>query len=72
MQEKVEYLGHTLSGEGIAKGLKVEAVINVSMLKTFLGSEQFYGKFIHNLTMLAGLLFRLTKKATPWKWNNEE
>ena len=26
-QDKVEYLGHTLSSEGIAKGSKVEAVL---------------------------------------------
>ena len=77
-QDKVEYLGHTLSSEGIAKGSKVEAVLNmppptdVSTLKSFLGSVQFYGKFIANLSTLAEPLFRLTKKATSWKWEQEE
>ena len=77
-QPSVEYLGHTLSAEGIAKGSKVEAVLkmpsptDVSTLKSFLGSVQFYGKFIANLSTLAEPLFRLTKKATPWKWEQEE
>jgi len=77
-QPSVEYLGHTLSAEGISKGSKVEAVQNmppptdVSSLKSFLGSVQFYGKFIPNLATIAEPLYRLTKKATPWKWEKEE
>ena len=77
-QPSVEYLGHTLSAEGISKGSKVEAVLkmppptDVSSLKSFLGSVQFYGKFIPNLASMAEPLYRLTKKATPWKWEDEE
>ena len=77
-QPSVEYLGHTLSAEGISKGSKVEAVkkmpppTDVSSLKSFLGSVQFYGKFIPDLATLAEPLYRLTKKATPWKWEDEE
>ena len=77
-QASVEYLGHTLSAEGITKGSKVEAVIkmppptDVSTLKSFLGSVQFYGKFIPNLSTLAEPLFKLTKKAVTWKWEKEE
>ena len=77
-QPGVEYLGHTLSAEGISKGSKVEAVLkmppltDVSSLKSFLGSIQFYGKFISNLASMAEPLYRLTKKATPWKWEDEE
>ena len=50
-QPSVEYLGHTLSHRGIAKGGKVDAVLkmpqpsNVPSLKSFWGSIQFYGKF---------------------------
>ena len=77
-QPSVEYLGHTLSAEGISKGSKVEAVLkmpppmDVSRLKSFLDSVQFYGKFIPNLASMAEPLYRLTKKATPWKWEDEE
>ena len=77
-QHSVEYLGHTLSAEGISKGSKVEAVMkmppptDVSSLKSFLGSVQFYGKFIPNLATMAEPLYRLTKKVNPWKWGDEE
>nr|KAG5686215.1 hypothetical protein BaRGS_005560 [Batillaria attramentaria] len=33
---------------------------------------QFYGKFIPNLATMAEPLYRLTKKANPWKWGEEE
>lgn len=77
-QPTVEYLGHTLSAEGISKGSKVEAVLkmppptDVSSLKSFLGSVQFYAKFIPSLATIAEPLYRLTKKANPWKWGDEE
>ena len=77
-QASVEYLGHTLSAEGISKGSKVEAVLkmppptDVSSLKSFLGSVQFYGKFVPNLASMAEPLSRLKKKARPWKWEDEE
>ena len=53
-----EYLGHILSQQGIAKGPKVDAVKmmpppeNVSSLRSFLGSIQFYGKFLPNLATI--------------------
>nr|KAG5704297.1 hypothetical protein BaRGS_012606 [Batillaria attramentaria] len=45
---------------------------DVSSLKSFLGSVQFYGKFIPNLATMAEPLYRLTKKASSWKWGEEE
>ena len=77
-QPSVEYLGHTLLAEGISKGSKIEAVLkmppptDVSSLKSFLGSVQLNRKFIPNLTSMAEPLYRLTKKATHWKWEDEE
>ena len=77
-QPSVEYIGHTLSAEGISKWSKVEAVLkmppptDVSSLKSFLGSVRFYGKFIPYLASMAEPLYRQTKKATLWKWEDEE
>ena len=75
----VEYLGHLLSFEGIAKGPKVDAVLemlpprDVPTLKAFLGSVQFYSKFLpSNLSTICEPLYRLTKKGQPWTWNNEQ
>ena len=47
-QDSVAYLGHTISRDGISKGPKADAVTkmptpsNVSQLRSFLGSVQFY------------------------------
>jgi hypothetical protein len=75
----VEYLGHCMSQEGIAKGKKVNDVIkmppptDVSSLKSFLGSVQFYAKFLPpDLATISAPLYRLMKKANPWKWGEEE
>ena len=75
----VEYLGHLLSAEGVAKGLKVNDVLkmppptDVSSLKSFLGSVQFYAKFLPpDLATISEPLYRLTKKKVPWEWNDEQ
>jgi len=77
-QPVVEYLGHLLSNHGIAKGPKVDAVQrmprphDVSTLKSFLGSVQFYAKFIPRLSTITEPLHHLTKRDTPWKWGAEQ
>ena len=77
-QPVVEYLGHLLSNEDVAKGPKVDAVKNmprphdVSTLKFFLGSVQFYGKFLPNLSTITEPLHHLTKRDIPWKWGAEQ
>ena len=45
---------------------------DVSSLKSFLGSVQFYGKFIPNLATISEPLYRLTKKVTTRKWADKE
>ena len=77
-QPSVEYLGHTLSRQGVSKGPKVDAIVkmppptDVSGLRSFLGAVQFYGKFIPNLSTMTEPLTRLTRKETPWKWEAEQ
>lgn len=78
-QPWVEYLGHLLSAEGIAKGPKVDDVLklpaptDVASLRSFLGSVQFYAKFLPpNLATIAEPLYRLTKKSIPWSWKQEQ
>ena len=72
-QPQVEYLGHMLQRDGIHKGHKVDAVLNmpapsdVTSLKSFLGSVQFNAKFLPpSYATEAEPLYRLTKKDVEW------
>ena len=73
-QSSIEYLGYTLSSNGIAKGSKVDAIqlmpapADVSSLRSFLGSVQFYG----NLATVTELLYHFTKKDVKWRWGPSE
>ena len=77
-QPSVEYLGHHLSQHGISKGSKVDAVMsmpepeNVTQLRSYLSSVQFYGKFLPDLATVTEPLHRLTRKNIPWKWEETE
>ena len=48
------------------------APTDVSSLRSFLGSVQFYNKFLSNLATITDPLYRLTKKGIQWKWGSEE
>ena len=78
-QAKLEYLGHVLSWNGIEKGSKVNDVLlmppphDVSSLRSFLGSVQFYGKFLpSHASTVAEPLHQLTRKGVPWRWESVE
>ncbi len=77
-QSTVEYLGHKLTANGITKGRKADAVIqmpapiNPSELRSFLGSAQFYSKFLPNLSTVTEPLHKLTRKGEPWKWGPQQ
>ena len=69
IQPSVEYLGHTVSKDGVAKGSKVNAVFRIPLPKkmetprSFMGSVQFYTKFLPlNLSMITEPLHKLTRK----------
>ena len=72
-QDSVTHLGHTISRDGITKGPKADAVTkmqgpsNVSQLRSFLGSVQFYNKFLPDLSIISEPLYRLTEKHTKWR-----
>ena len=78
-QPQVEYLGHMLKRNGIHKGHKVDAVLNmpapadVTSLKSFWGSVQFYAKFLPpSYATEAEPFYRLTKKNVEWNWGSHE
>ena len=80
---KVEYLGHTITAEGLhPDDTKVHAISeappphNVGQLRSFLGMGDggwgmvnYYGKFLHHLS---SPLYNLLQKEVKWYWGPEQ
>uniref|UniRef100_A0A151UIJ1 Retrovirus-related Pol polyprotein from transposon 17.6 n=1 Tax=Cajanus cajan TaxID=3821 RepID=A0A151UIJ1_CAJCA len=67
--QQVEYLGHTVSGEGVAMEKdKIQAVLNwpvplnLKQLRGFLGLTRYYRRFIKGYASIVGPLNNLLKK----------
>ena len=78
MLSEVQYLGHTISAEGLKPSKsKVKAIEeapvprNVSELKSFLGLVNYYAKFLPNLASTLAPLYLLLNKNTKWSWSKE-
>ena len=78
LHEQIKYLGHIISKDGIKPtGENVEAIKNMKTPKTvrdvrsFLGTVNFYGKFIPNMADKRKPLNDLLKKNVRFNWNNE-
>ena len=68
-QEKIEYLGHTLTAKGVyPNDGKVQAVIefprpqNIKEVKSFLGLVNYYRRHLQNLAVIARPLTAITRK----------
>ena len=79
MQKKIDYLGHTLSEEGIqVNDLKVKAIRDYPVpcdkkaVKSFLGLSGFYRNYIKNYATTASPLTNLLKEDTPFVWTEEQ
>ena len=69
----VQYLGHTISSDGVTPGRsKTDAVdsclppTSIKQLKSFLGLANYFRQFIKNFARRAAPLFRLTRKDSTW------
>ena len=76
---KVNYLGHVVSAEGVHTDPdKIRAVSmlaeprNLEQVRSFLGLSGYYRKFIPRFAMLAGPLVSLTKKGSPFELGKEQ
>ncbi|KAJ3653992.1 hypothetical protein Zmor_013208 [Zophobas morio] len=77
--EKVEYLGHEISGQGIRPGkAKTVAVENfptptdVRGVRQFLGLASYFRKYVRDFAKIAKPLTILTKKDTVFTWGDEQ
>ena len=75
----VEYLGHTISAEGLRTAdSKVEAIVNapapknVAELRSFLGLVNYYAKFLPNLATTLSPLYTLLRKHQKWSWGHSQ
>ncbi|XP_031349119.1 uncharacterized protein K02A2.6-like isoform X1 [Photinus pyralis] len=78
LQDRIEYLGHIISKEGLQKNpSKIKAIVNcprpenVSQVKAFIGMINYYAKFISNVTKLLNPLYKLLSKDSVFAWSRE-
>ena len=76
--KEVKFLGHKVSGEGLAVDpMKVEAVTawarptTPTEVRSFLGLAGYYRRFIENFAKIAGLLTKVTRKDVEFVWNTD-
>jgi hypothetical protein len=76
--DEVKFLGHVISQGGVSVDKsKVEAVLNwerprnVTEVRSFLGLAGYYRRFIKSFSQIALPLTRLTRKDTPFVWDEE-
>ena len=76
--DKVEFLGHVISAEGIyVDPQKIEAIVNwrqptsVTEIRSFLGLAGYYMKFVEGFSMIAAPLTKLTQKDVKFIWLDE-
>ena len=79
MTPEVDYLGHRINRDGLhPMDDRVQAItnlpppVNVSKLRAFLGTINFYGKFLPNLSTVLAPLYKLLRKGVQWKWREKE
>lgn len=78
-QTEIDFLGHTITSEGITPHKsKMQAIVeaphpkNLFQLQSYLGLLNYSAKFTPNLSSELQVLYRLLRKDTPFRWTLEE
>ena len=78
-KQEVKYLGHVITADGVRTDpKKVEAVVNwhpprtTKQVKSFLGTINYYSRFVRDLAQIAAPLQSLTGKFKKFKWGPVE
>ena len=78
-RSEVTFYGHAFTSEGIRADPEKIAVItnmsepeNASEVRSLLGMAQYVSRYIAECATITAPLRALTKKATPWKWSDEQ
>ena len=74
----MEYLGHIVSCQGVSVDPKKTAAIqkfpqpvDLKSLRSFVGLASYYRRFVPGFSRIAGPLYALTKKDTPFVWTDD-
>ena len=75
VKQRVEYLGHVVTPEGISPNPDKVRVVqeyptptNLKELRSFLGLANYYRRFVRGFSNIANRLNALTKKNVPFIW----
>ena len=78
ISQKVQYLGHLLTPDGIRPNPDRVAAVrdypaptSVKGVRQFLGLASYYRRFVKNFARIAQPLHNLTQKGTPFHWSRE-
>jgi transposase InsO family protein len=78
-QQKLEYLGHEISAQGIKPGTRKTIAIEqfprpktVHEIRQFIGLASYFRKYIANFAVIASPLTQLTRKDVPFVWHEEQ